>query len=129
MTVFTDFITAHPVLWALIILGVGVFNALLMLPEPIVVQAENIWGAYSFGPFMVFDEFNMNKINNGDDFYYWHEYGHYLQAKSLGVELNALMYMPSALFSLIFTGNIWDWNLFEITASRFAEYMTSGPYE
>jgi hypothetical protein len=87
----------------------GVSWAYTWFFDPIVILVENPFGAVSFGPFIVFDQKNWTAPKN----WVWnHEYSHYCQYAFFGPAMLPL-YLVSAGYSLLTTGNIWDNNPWE----------------
>ena len=85
--------------------------------DPIVIVAENGYGAFNFGPFIVIEpciwysndvEWRNTVLN--------HEYTHYVQHAVYGPILS-VTYPILALYSNIKSGNQWDENYWEIQAS------------
>ena len=89
--------------------------------DPIVVVAENGYGAFNFGPFIVVDSYlwydasesSRNLVLN-------HEYVHYVQHALYGPILS-LTYPIFCWYSTIKTGNQWDANYWELQAIELSD--------
>ena len=89
--------------------------------DPIVIVAENGYGAFNFGPFIVIEpciwysndvEWRNTVLN--------HEYTHYVQHAVYGPILS-ISYPILAAYSTIKTGNQWDANYWELQAIELSD--------
>lgn len=101
--------------------GIGLYAAswaYSWIFEPIILVAQNPYGAFNFGPFIVIDHYIWNQYDEEDRNYVLnHEYTHYVQHALFG-PIVSLTYPVFSLYSIIKTGNQWDANFWEVQASE-----------
>lgn len=93
--------------------------------DPIIIVADNYYGAFSFGPFIVMDEWIWeSNTEQGLNVVLNHEYTHYAQHALFG-PIVSLTYPIFALYSIIKTGNQWDANFWEMQACESGDSKPS----